>query len=143
MELGTLGAVLKFALDIENRACSFYELACSATTNPNLVAQFEELVQRGQKRIETLMRIRREHTTEMILEPITGLNSDTYNPITAIPEGGDEGTLQLVAVAIETELRDFYTAAAIKIGFLSEVAYSFEQLADENSEAIQHLSRGF
>lgn len=139
MELTTFGAVVKFALDIEAEVSSFYESAIGVTTDPYLGNLFEALLNRGQKRIKTLLRIRRENVTEMILESIAGLDSDTYNLDTAIPERANDGVVCEVATAIETKLDEFYTHAAIKIGFLSEASYSFELLAEEHSEAAQDL----
>ena len=139
MDLTTFGAVVKFALDIEAEVSSFYESAIGVTTGPDLGKLFETLSHRGQKRINTLLRIRRENITEMILEPIAGLDSDTYNLDTAIPEGAKDGVVCEVATAIESKLNEFYTHAAIKIGFLSEASYSFELLAEGHSEAAQDL----
>ena len=140
MELGTFGVILKFALDLEDTASSFYESAAKKAVDFSLVSLFENLLNRGQKRIKTLKRIRRENTTEMILEPITGFSSDSYGLVTAIPEDNDEGTIRKTAATIEGVLHDFYTVAATKIDFLSEAAYSFEILAEENDEAKQLLA---
>jgi len=139
VELTTFGAVVKFALDIEAEVSGFYESAIGVTTGPDLGKLFETLSHRGQKRINTLLRIRRENITEMILEPIAGLDSDTHNLDTAIPEGADNGVVREIATALETRAHEFYMHAAAKIAFLSEAAYSFELLAEANSEAAQSL----
>jgi len=139
VELTTFGAVVKFALDIEAEVSSFYESAIGVTTDPHLRNLFEALLNRGQKRIKTLLRIRRENVTEMILEPIAGLDSDAYKLVTAIPEGADDGVVREIATALETRAHEFYIHAAAKIDFLSEAAYSFELLAEANSEAAQGL----
>ena len=140
MELGTFGIILKFALDLEGTASSFYESAAKKAVDSNLVSLFKNLLNRGQKRIKMLKRIRRENTTEMILEPITGFSSDSYGLAAAIPEDNDEGAIREIAATIEGVLHDFYTFAATKIDFLSEAAYSFEILAEENDEAKQLLA---
>lgn len=139
VDLTTFGAVVKFALDIEAEVSSFYESAIGVATDPDLGNLFEDLLNRGQKRIKTLLRIRRENVTEMILEPIAGLDSDAYKPVTAIPEGADDGVVRKIATALETRAHEFYMHAAAKIDFLSEAAYSFELLAEANSEAAQGL----
>ena len=140
MDLGTFGAIMKFALEVENEVTSFYESASENVKDQNLSGLFSNLSSRGQKRVKTLERVRRENVTEMILEPIIGLNSDTYKPDTTIPEGSDDNTVQKIAAEIEKNLHAFYNQAAAKIEFLSEVAYSFELLAEANEEAGQHLS---
>lgn len=140
MDLGTFGAIMKFALEVENEVTSFYESAKEMVEDQELTGLFNSLADRGRKRAKTIERVRRENVTEMILEPITGLDSDEYKPVTAIPEGPDDGTIQEVAVEIEKNLQSFYTQAALKIDFLSEVAYSFELLAEANEEASERLS---
>lgn len=137
MELGTFGAVLKFAMELEEKAISFYEAARSKSSK---VDHFESLVRRGQKRLKTLERVRRENTTEMILEPIAGLDPNAYKPEISIPDGADEKAIRSMAVAMETKLQEFYTDAAVKVEFLIEAAYSLEALADENEDALQNLS---
>ena len=139
MELTTFGAVVKFALDLEAKVSSFYESVIDVTTDPDFGKLLESLFHRGQKRVKTLLRIRRENVTEMILEPIAGLNSDAYKPVTAIPEGADDRAVCETAIALETRVHEFYMQAAAKIDFLSEAAYSLELLADANSEAAQSL----
>ena len=139
MDLTTFGAVVKFALDIEAQASSFYESAIGVAKDPDLRKLLESLFHRGQKRIKTLLRVRRENVTEMILEPIAGLNSDTYKLVIAIPESADDRAVGEIAIALETGIHEFYTHAAAKIDFLSEAAYALEQLADANNEAAQSL----
>ncbi|MFW9786189.1 MAG: hypothetical protein ACFFE2_12630 [Candidatus Thorarchaeota archaeon] len=140
MDLGTFGAIMKFALEVENDVARFYENAKELTKGKMLTDLFERLANRGQKRVKTVERIRRENVTEMILEPITGLDSDTYQPNTMIPKNPDDGILQEIAGEIEKTLFAFYDQASRKLDFLSEVAYSFEQLAEANEEASQQLA---
>ncbi len=139
VELTTFGAVVKFALDIEAEVSSFYESAIGAVTDPGLGKLLENLFHRGQKRIKTLLRVRRENVTEMILEPIAGLDSEVHKPVIVFPEGADDGVVRETAAAIETKLHEFYMHAAAKIDFLSEAAYALELLADANREAAQDL----
>ncbi|MHA1924339.1 MAG: hypothetical protein ACXABV_01585 [Candidatus Thorarchaeota archaeon] len=139
MELGTFGAIMKFALDTEDAVRNFYESAAKSATDPGLVKLFGELSNRGLKRTETLMRIRRENTTEMILEPIAGLNSDTYELPAAPPDSEDDAALRELAASIESKLYQFYMDAAAKIDFLSEAAYLLELLAEKNEEFAQRL----
>ena len=140
MELGTFGAIMKFALETENDVTSFYESVKGLVKSEELASLFSNLSIRGQKRGKTIERIRRENVTEMILEPITGLDSDAFTPVTTIPESSNDETLQGMAVEIENCLNAFYTQTAVKVDFLSEVAYAFELLAEANEEASQSLS---
>lgn len=140
MELGTFGVILKFAMEVEQEAINFYESAISQVKDEELLGKFQDLQKRGLKRLKTLERVRRENVTEMILEPIIGFDSENYKPATEIPTGAEERIVQELAVSIEKTLLEFYTQAVVKVDFLSEVAYSFELLAEANEKAIQSLS---
>lgn len=140
MDLGTFGAVLKFALEVESKVGAFYSSLATTAINQNLVKQSEAFAVRSQTRIKTLERLRRENITEMILEPITGLDSEKFTPIASIPEGATETTIIGIALDIERTLCSFYRAAAGKVEFLSEVAYAFELLAEKNEDAAKQLS---
>jgi len=139
VELTTFGAVMKFALDLEAEVSSFYESAIGVATDPDFGKLLESLFHRGQQRIKTLLRIRRENVTEMILEPIAGLDSEDHVLVTVIPEGADDRIVRETAAALEARIHEFYMHAAAKIDFLSEAAYALELLADANSEAAQSL----
>jgi rubrerythrin len=140
LELGTFGVVLKFAMEVEQEAVSFYESVCKTVKDDGLLSTFRDLLKRGEKRLTNLERTRRENVTEMILEPIIGLNSEDYEISTEIPTDSDENNIRELAVGIEKKLFEFYTQAATKVDFLSEVAYSFELLAEANKDAIERLS---
>ncbi|TFG30004.1 hypothetical protein EU527_15070 [Candidatus Thorarchaeota archaeon] len=140
MELGTFGAILKFAIDIEKEVIEFYRTAPTIQADQSLADLFEELVVRGERRIKTLERVRRENTTEMILEPITDFDSDTYSMKTIIPKHADEGVLREIASTIESTLENFYNTASKKIEFLSEAAYALELLAEKNRDTREQLS---
>jgi rubrerythrin len=139
MDLGTFGAILKFAIDTESKAGEFYTSLGSMEIGQNLARLSEDFAHRSQIRIKTLERIRRENTTEMILEPIVGLDSEKYTPITLVPEGATEAIIKEIAQDIERALYNFYKTAAEKVEFLSEVAYAFELLAEKNGDAIKLL----
>jgi hypothetical protein len=106
-----------------------------------LLNPFQDMQKRGMKRLKTLERVRRENVTEMILEPIIGLDSENYRLSAEIPSGAEEREVQELAVNIEKKLHEFYTQAGAKLDFLSEVAYSFELLAEANEDAIKRLSK--
>jgi hypothetical protein len=139
VELGTFGAILKFALDTEGEVGLFYKSASGSLIDQNLVAMFHELASRGEKRIKTLERVRRENITEMILEPILGFDSDAFSVSTRIPASASDAALKQMAVDIESKLQKLYKTAAIKIDFLSEAAYVFELLSEKNEEAKNRL----
>ena len=140
MDLGTFGAIMNFALEVENEISSFYKSASEYVKDQNLAGLFSDLSNRGRKRVKTLERVRRENVTEMILEPIVGLDSENYKLITEIPSGMEQKEVKELSIDIEKGLLEFYTHAAAKIDFLIEAAYSFELLSEANEKALQRLS---
>ena len=139
MSLRTFGVVLKFAMELEATGIAYYETATTITQNHELKNIFESLVVQGQRRTQTLMRVRRENTTEMILEPISGLTSEKYRLQTECPPECTDKQLIQLACTMEDQIHQFYTDAADKLGFLSEVADIFERLAEENATNKKHL----
>jgi len=125
MELGTFGAIMSFAMKIEERAISFYERA-----DPDLpVDLLQELARGNKKRFKRVERARREGVAEMILESISGLNSDAYQFLTT-SETYSEGAVRLENVSMQ-----YYLDAAEKLPML-EIARLFRRLAQENEKRI-------
>jgi hypothetical protein len=139
LDLGTFGAIMKFALELENSVNKFYDETSKQAKDPAFVGLLENMVTRGKKRLKTLERVRRENVTEMILEPIEGLDSDSFVIDTTLSKDADDATIKTLAVSIETTLQNFYESAAIKIDFLPEAAYAFELLAEKNEETIRRF----
>jgi hypothetical protein len=142
VELGTFGAVLKHALELEESATGFYETASTIVTNQVLSEKLHALSERCKKRSQTLLRVRRENVTEMILEPIHGLDTEDYSPSFSLPESPESSTVVELAIALEKKIKEFYNTAGAKLDFLIEVADAFERLADENNDNIQKLQTG-
>lgn len=140
MELGTFGAVLKHALALEGQASVFYDEASKVPSSPDTMKVYEGLHERAKKRIVLLERVRRENTTEMILEPITGLDSEQYKPSTS-PVPSSEKDVAVMAMDLERDLSKFYADAAVKVEFLIEAADAFERLGDENQDNLETLEK--
>ena len=120
-------------MELESLSGAYYETATTTTQNDELKNLLKSLIAQGQRRTQTLMRVRRENTTEMILEPISGLSGEKYGLQTECPpECPDEQLIQL-ACRMEDQIHQFYMDAAEKISFLSEVADIFERLAEEHA----------
>ncbi|MDF1540105.1 MAG: hypothetical protein P1Q69_14515 [Candidatus Thorarchaeota archaeon] len=139
MELGTFGAVMKFALELETEALGYYERALEKVVGDELKSLLTSLRERCSKRILTLERIRRENVTEMILEPIKGFESDSYSFDLDVPQSENDGLLCETAIAIEELRNRFYEKGSVKIEFLIEAATAFDRLADENHDNMASL----
>ena len=126
-------------MEIESKVNGVYKEVSEVAKNDALVKLHGDLVTRGQKRINTLERVRRENVTEMILEPIEGFDSDSFGIDTDASLALDDATIRTMVISIESTLQKFYITAARKIDFLPEAAYAFELLAEKNEETIKRL----
>lgn len=133
MELGTLGAVLAFAIKLEGHSAQFYEEAASLAKESPASDVFLSLAEARRKRKELLQRSRRENINEMLLEPIVGLKGSDYLMETELSSKmGYYDVLQL-AMELEENSRRFYLDAAGRVN-LPEVTKLFEKLGEENAD---------
>ena len=136
MSLETLGATIKFALNQETFLLEFFQSMQMNNKNENLNEVFDKLAQLSTKNLKRLKRIRRENTTEMILEPITGLEKSKF--IFVEEDINEIGELEIVNLMKEnlSKIILFYTESAEKISFIGEVSYVFEQFKERYQELI-------
>jgi hypothetical protein len=139
MNLGTFGAVLKFAIQLENTMVQQYENIVNLTDDSEKKTKLNAIIKQINRRIANLKRIRSENTTEMILEPIYGLDGDNY-ALKLPKEALESFTLLKQTILEKTQiLLKFYQEAGIKLEFLSEVAYTFEDFVEENNENLEEF----
>ena len=132
MELGTFGAILGFALELEEQAAAFYD----APPQGDLKEVFKELAGESHKRLTRLERARREGVAEMILESITGLDSGAYT--VALDAGAGDAVRLDQALNLEETASRFYRDAAAKMP-IREIVRLFERLAKENDRRKARL----
>ncbi len=133
MQLGTFGAILSFAIELEKQAREFYQQASAAYPGQRLFAQ---LYRSARKRASRMERTRREGVAEMILESITGLDSDEYQVELAGNETFDDWLSQ--AEALEVNAQRFYQDAAVKLP-IDEVSRIMTRMASENESHLIEL----
>ena len=129
MELGTFGAILRFAMELEEQAGRFYKEAGQG----ELEGTFDGRAQSARKRLRRLERARREMVSEMLLESISDLDSDDYTVV--LDAGAGEGELLRRARYLEATCARFYRDAAAKMP-IREVVRLFERLARENEQRL-------
>jgi len=125
VELNKFGVILKFAVDMEERAAEFYEAAENAA--PSL--KRESAGAQARKNVLRLQRMRRELVNEMLLEAIRGFDYPLPPPL---PEtDADEEEMIRHEERLRTFQRDFYRIAARKIEVVSPaVSQVFIRMAD-------------
>lgn len=136
MQLGTFGAILKYATDIEEGAASYYD-SLAALAPPQAKALAVEMAAASRKNKQILERTRRMEMQEMILEAITGIDSDNYKADKEV--SSDEDANLRKAVEIESNAKRFYEESMEKLGFLPNVKKTFAKLAAERQDRLNKL----
>ena len=77
MELTAFGAVIKFAMDLEEEVAARVE-TLAGHDGVSMGKLGDEISAHARKNIKLLERTRREHVNELVLEPATGLDSSDY-----------------------------------------------------------------
>jgi acyl-CoA reductase-like NAD-dependent aldehyde dehydrogenase len=130
MQLGTFGAIMGFAIELETQAESFYKQASTAFPQRRLLSQ---LYRGARKRSGRMERTRREGVAEMILESISGLDSQDYQI-----ELSDCQTL--IDWVNQANGQCFYQDAAAKLP-IDEVARILSRMASENEWHLTELGQ--
>jgi rubrerythrin len=129
-ELGTFGAIVTFALDLENQALAFYQGLDDSESSSTIL----QLVKGSQKRLQRLTRLRQELVTEMILEPISGVfESDYQVDLSGSPNWSE------MANSLEQNMGTFYSTTAPLIP-MKEVERAFLRLAKENHHRVNTIN---
>jgi rubrerythrin len=136
VELGTFGAILKYAIDAEDAATNFYA-KLSEKADGESKALLSGMSGASKKGKQTLERVRRMEMQEMILEAITGL--DTVNYECKYEAGGDLKEGLKNAAAIENAAAKFYADAAAKLGFLGNTKNVLIKRGKEREERGKKL----
>jgi hypothetical protein len=133
MQLGTFGAIMSFAMKLEERTGEHYARA-------ELPAELRDDLERSaKKRWKRLEKARREGVVELALESITGLSSHDFALDEGIEKGGFVG-----AMALEEASADFYRRASEKLP-MQEVVRLFLRCAancEENLLRLREASGG-
>ena len=79
MELTTFGSIMKFAMDCEEEIVSTLEGMAGNADLPPFGYLLDRIISEGKKNMKVLERTRREGINEVILHPITDLDSDNYS----------------------------------------------------------------
>lgn len=136
MELGTFGAILKFAYDLENSSISFYK-NLSDKYQGDSKTLFSSFMDGSKKNLQVLEKTRRMNIAEMILEAITGLDSDAYNVDLQIMDSFTDCIKK--AITLEEKASAFYNEASNKLNFLPDVKRILEKLRKDRESRIPKL----
>jgi ATP-dependent helicase YprA (DUF1998 family) len=139
MDLGTTGAILTFALELEKDIGAFYSRNLPEVSNADLKQAFGEIQRTQRKRERLLSRLRRENVTEMILEPIHGFESDAFEIAISSEVSHNNSLLKSSAIEIEETLKSFFAKASEKTAFLPEVSDEFKRISEDAGKHVALL----
>jgi rubrerythrin len=134
VSLNTFGAIVTFAIDLEGAMQRFYEQA--SAVGGDAAETFENYAKKSAKRRQRLIAVRQDNVTEMVLEPISGLNQIDYEPNAAAP--ADQASALAEAIRLEERAERFYMDAGPKLN-VTEPRRAFQKLAQENTERLVEL----
>lgn len=139
MELGTVSAIITFAITLDEQAQTYYAQAQVSTNDAKILEALENMQKRHLKRIKQLQRFRRELVTEMILEPIHEFNREDFTiDIQIMPNM--ESTEIITALLINEEnMKNYLLTASQKLTFLPELRDQFQRLSEDVESNIQIL----
>lgn len=128
MALNTFGAIMGFAGQIAGDALAVYKKALDGAKDPALKEVLGTLAREEEKNCVLMEQARRENVTEMILEPVTGLERDAYTLDADLGSGTTDADYLKAALVLEGRAERFFREAAAKLP-LPEVARIFRKVA--------------
>ncbi|MFO8031262.1 MAG: hypothetical protein R6U22_01840 [Desulfohalobiaceae bacterium] len=139
MSLKNFGGVLDFAIQLENDEASFVQDALDNTESKDCQDLLERFLRENKKNSKTLTRARQENVTEMILEPIQGLEAENYQLEKVDPGQLNKSEILQKLKEMEDRAESFYQQAAQRLKPVSDVASTFQRLAKKRRTRMQDL----
>ena len=138
MALTTFGAIMGFAAEMAGKTEEVYKTFVFKAKTQALKEVLEGLAEEEAKNHALMVKTRRENVTEMILEPVTGLQQEDYEIDPKVPEVTEEADLLKAVLMIEERKRKFFRDASSKVP-LPEVARIFRKVAQKKEENLTKL----
>ena len=115
MSLSTFGAIMAFSIELVRHAIETYGDAVQKAKDPVLKEALEALLHETKKNLVLMEQIRRENITEMILEPIHGLQRADYEMEITLSDQTQDSGLVKTALSVEKKMRKFFYEASGKV----------------------------
>lgn len=139
-ELTTFGSVLRYAIELEAASSAFYEAAILVLPGDARSTLARELAAQHANRRRLLERTRQLKLNEVVLEPVSGLESSRFM-FDPTPAPRDEVLPR--AIALEGNAERFYAESAVVAkALLVEATRTFRKLGEENARNAARLRGG-
>ncbi len=131
MTLNSYGAIMSFAIELEGKLERYYESVAGFDD------AFVDYAARYAKRKQRMTQVRQEYVTEMVLEPISGLNIADYEQ-NASETPMDRAAALAKAIRLEANAQKFYVESSAKLN-VTEAIRTFQKFGQENGERLIDL----
>ena len=138
MGLTTFGAIMGFAAEMAGKTEEIYKAMVQKAKDSTFRETLQVLSEEEGKNHSLMIKTRRENVTEMILEPVTGLQQEDYEIDLKMPEVMEDAGLLKAALMLEERGKKFFRDASSKVP-LPEVARIFRKAAQKKEENLAKL----
>lgn len=138
MALTTFGAIMGFAAEIARQAGDVYQVLAHQAGDPVLKETLRALSEEEIKNRSLMEKTRRENVTEMILEPIAGLQKEDYEINLKTEDRREDADLLKTALILVGREKRFFGDASSKMP-LPEVARIFRKIAQRQQDNLAKL----
>ncbi len=138
MVLSTFGAIMNFALERVGYSVNIFKSMVQKAKDSVLKETLQLLLDEEVRNYGLMEQTRRENVTEMILEPITGLEQEDYEITVDLSKQPKDIDLLKVALILEEKERKFFSDSSAKIP-LPEVARTFRKVAQKKEKTLAKL----
>lgn len=140
MSLKNFGGVLDYAIAMEKQDSGFIQQAMNNPDMQDCSELLQALAKENLKNAKNLARARQENISEMILEPVQGLEEKSYQLSQPDAAGISRPEIMQLLQQMEERAQRFYTDAAEKIRPVSDVFSTFQKLTKKRKARIEKLS---
>jgi rubrerythrin len=138
MALSTFGAIMGFAAEMIQQTETLYKTMVQKAKEPVLKEALQVMLEEEGKNHSLMEKTRRENVTEIILEPVTGLQQGDYEvEMKGMDQAQEEDLLKMALILEEREQR-FFNDVSDKLPF-PEVARIFRKMAQKKEKSIAKL----
>jgi rubrerythrin len=138
MDLGTFGAIMGFAVQMVQQTETFYKTMAQEAQDSILREALQVLSKEEGKSRSLMERTRRENVTEMILEPVEGLDQSDYEIDMNTMDQSSDTDLLKTALALEERAQMFFSDVSGKVP-LPEVGRIFRKAAQKKEKSVAKL----
>jgi len=138
MALSTFGAIMGFAAEMVQQTETCYKTMVQKARDPILSEVLRGLLEEEGKNYSLMERTRRENVTEMILEPIAGLDQGDYEIEMKGMDQTKDADLLKIALILEERERRFFSEVSGKVP-LPEVGRIFRKMAQKKERSLAKL----